>query len=227
MQLKRIHHLFIEFKAYLGSPKALDPLFLWESQQIFQKHWDSEAPDVGVMYDASIDSPVTRRLWSRENHAPKLMMLEFAAIEPEMVRLAFRDLFDESKHIEVRLDRFAFYCDELLRAYKTRNMRPTFNRHFHDDNYATISLYLAFRYPDRYAPYDHDAFAAMLRRLGSPDIPTGNDPARYFKVARTLFTLMKKDEELSALHALRLNAAKHYAGDSLLLAHEFCLWSAK
>ncbi len=201
-------------------------MYIWECQQCFQSQWNIEAPDFRAMYDSSLNSSVSRRLWSRENYAPKQMMLEFAAIEPEMVRLAFRDLFDENKDIEVRLDRFLYYCNDLLKAYKAKVQRPAFNRHFHYDDYAILSLYLAFRYPERYAPYDHKAFTAMLRELGASDIPQANDPARWFKVARTLYNMMGKDPEIHVFHARRLDAGKHYTGDSLLLVYAFCLWSA-
>lgn len=220
MQLKLIQSLFSEFKDRLRSGSADEWLFLWESQNIFQQHWNAEAPDMRAMYDASIDSPVSRRLWSRENYAPKFMMLQFAEIEPEMLRHMFRDLFNEAKDIEARLDRFVFYCNEMLAAYKARNQKPAWNRHFHDDDYFMVSLYLAFRYPGLYAPYDHQAFVRLLRRIGSGDIPAANDPARFFKVARTLYTMIQKNEEIIPLHAQRLDAGKHYTGDSLLLVYE-------
>jgi len=45
-------------------------------------------------------------------------------------------------------------------------------------------------------------------------------------VARTLLNLMKKDSELTALHAQRLQPERHYVEESLLLAYEFCKWSS-
>lgn len=220
MQLKRIQERFIRFKTWLESPKAQETIFLWEAQNHFCQHWNTEAADFADMYDHCLQSSVSRRLWSREHYAPKAMMLEFARQEPEMVRLAFRDLFDETRDIEVRMDRFLFYCNELLRDYKSRNYKPMFNRHFHDDESAMISLYLAFRYPERYALYQHAAFIGMLRDLGSPDLPPAPDPARYFKVTRTLFQMMVKDDELMALHQRRFQPEE---GRGLMLVFEFCL----
>ncbi len=227
MQLQRIQERLAGFKNHLQSPTAQYWLHLWESQQIFQTRWDADAPDIRATYDAALDSPVTRRLWSRENYAPKQMMLIFAELAPDMVRVAFQDLFNENKDIEVRLDRFVYYCDELLSAYKGQTNRPAWNRHFHDDDYAIISLYLAFRYPDRYAPYRHAAFVEMLRQLAAANLPRSNDPARWFKVARTLYGFMQKDTELLSLHQQRLLPDRHYTGSSLLLAYEFCLWCAR
>jgi hypothetical protein len=220
MQLKKIQERFSNFKTWLESRDSENTLFIWDAQNHFRQHWNADVSDFAGMYDTSIDSHVSRRLWSRENYAPKAMMLEFARQEPEMVRLAFSTLFDESKDVEVRLDRFLFYCNELLKDYKSKNYKPLFNRHFHDDDFAMISLYLAFRYPDRYAIYPHRAFVNLLRSLGSPDLPQAPDPARYFKVVRTLYQMMQKDEELMDLHQRRFSEGN---GTGLLLVYEFCL----
>jgi len=220
MQLKKIQERFSKFKIWMESSAAEETLYIWDAQSRFLTHWNADAPDFAAMYDAALDSHVSRRLWSRENYAPKAMMLEFAHQESEMVRLAFSTLFDEGKDVEVRLDRFLFYCDELLKDYKSKNYKPLFNRHFHDDDFAMISLYLAFRYPDRYAIYPHLAFVNLLRSLGSPDLPQAPDPARYFKVARTLYQMLQKDQELMDLHQRRFSEGN---GTGLLLVYEFCL----
>jgi hypothetical protein len=224
MQLKRLTELLEQFKTLLSNSQEEDSIILWETQQLFQYNWDTEASDLAGMFRKSLENSVSRRYWSREMYAPREMMLEFIALDEEMVRIMFRDLFNENKEVDGRMDRFVFYCNEMLQAYKDKYQRPPHNRHYHDDNYSMVSLYLSFRFPDRYAPYEHEAFTHLLRLLHSPDIPLVNDPARWFKVARTLLSLMKKDTELTALHAQRLQPERHYAGESLLLAYDFCKW---
>jgi predicted RNA-binding protein len=226
MQLKRLTELLEQFKKHLLESPTEASVILWETQQLFQNNWDTEAPHFAGMFRQSLENSVSRRYWSRELYAPREMMLEFIALDEEMVRIMFRDLFNENKEVEGRMDRFVFYCNEMLQAYKSNHQRPPHNRHYHDDNYNMVSLYLAFRFPDRYAPYEHEAFTHQLRLLHSPDIPLVNDPARWFKVSRTLLNLMKKDPELTALHAQRLQPERHYAEESLLLAYEFCIWSS-
>jgi len=226
MQLKRLTELLEQFKIHLRESPTKTSFLLWETQQLFQNNWDTEAPDLAGMFRQSLENSVSRRYWSRELYAPKEIMLEFIALDEEMVRIMFRDLFNENKEVEGRMDRFVFYCNEMLQAYKDKYQRPPHNRHYHDDNYTMVSLYLSFRFPDRYAPYEHEAFTHLLRLLHSPDIPVVNDPARWFKVARTLLNLMKKDAELIELHAQRLEPERHYTGESLLLAYEFCMWSS-
>src|SRR5690606_6359721 len=106
------------------------------------------------MYDQSLQNSQSRRLWVGENFFPKEMMLKFTGLQKEYVRLAFRDLFNESKDISGRMDRFIFYCDELLGEYKSVNPKSIENRHFHDENYHMISLYLAFEFTENYTFYD-------------------------------------------------------------------------
>lgn len=224
MQLKRLTELLEQFKSSLQTRQDGDTLLLWETQQLFQKNWDTEAPDLAGMFRQSLENSISRRYWSRELYAPKEMMLEFIALDTEMVRIMFRDLFNENKEVDGRMDRFVFYCNEMLQAYKEKHQRPPHNRHYHDDNYAMVSLYLTFRFPDRYAPYDHEAFVHLLRLLHSPDIPVVNAPARWYKVARTLLNLMKKDSDLMEFHTRRLEPGRHFEQESLLLAYEFCMW---
>ncbi len=224
MQLKRIQHYLGEYRRFLNGPRAETRLYYWESQRCFQENWDLRAEDLAAVYDRSLQNSRTRRLWNRENYAPKAMLLKFFELEPDYVRHLFTDLFNEDKEVTGRAQRFVFYCDELLRMYKDKYPARIENNHFHDDDYGMISLYLAFRYPDRYAPYDFDVFVDLLRRLGRPDLPAANDLERYFKVMRTLYKMMQKDEALLTAHQKRLRPGKDYAGDSLLLAFDFAVF---
>lgn len=226
MQLKLIQHYLQEYRKYLASPAAQERLYAWESQRIFQDNWDATARDFGEMYDRSLDNSQTRRLWKRENYEPKKRMQEFIALEPDMVRRAFEDLFDETKNVENRVDRFRFYCDDLLQDYKEKYPLSIENRHYHDDNYQMISIYLAFQFPDQYAIYDHEAFKILLQKIGSTDIPKAADFGRFVKVTRTLYNFMLKEPNILQLHQKRLHSKKHYMDESLLIMWDFCLFCA-
>ncbi len=221
MQLKQIQAWTSAYKDFLRSPAADQRLYVWESQRIFQAHWDVDAPNFADMYDRSLDNTHTRRLWKRERYEPKRFMLEAIALAPEMVRQAFLDLFDDSKDLEARVGRFVFYCDELLRIYRETFPGTIETAHYHDDKYEIISLYLAFRYPDRYSFYEHAHFHVLLQRLGSTDLPTSADFGRFCKVMRTLYGFLLQDSDLLAWHRRRLLPEKHYTGESLLLVYDF------
>ncbi len=226
MRMQNIQEGMAGFRRWLQSPDAREPLHRWETLRIFQENWDLEAPDFAAMYDRSLDNPRTRRLWKADNYDPKGMMLRFIALEPEFVRTMFRDLFNEARDIEGRLDRFRYHCDELLAAWRERNPLAPQNRHFHDDDHRMASLYLALRYPERYAPHDFPTFTAALKALQARNVSPVPDMERFFKVMRTLHTLLAKDPEIMRLHRARLQEGVHYPGNSLLLAEEFCRFVA-
>ncbi len=220
MQLKKIQEALDQFKTHLGSDAKEEHLYIYESQKIFQENWNLESSDPASMYNRSLNNTQTRRLWNRENYEPKRMMLEFCRMQPDFVKQMFQDLFDENKKVDGRVGRFVFYCDELLTEFLEKHPRSREGKHFHQDGYQIVSLYLAFRYPDQYSLYHFDRFKRLLTALGTPDMPATHDFERFCKVVKTLWGFMQKDEELIAAHRERLEEGKHYQGESLLPVYE-------
>lgn len=221
MNLQKLTHTIQDYKSYLLTHPQHDPYWKWESLKIFQENWDIEALDFRSMYDRSLQNSRTRRLWKRENYEPKDMMLKFIGLNSEFVRYMFQDLFNENMEVDGRIDRFVFHCDELLREYKETHPRSVENSHFHDDNYQMVSLYLAFRYPELYAPYDFENFRKLMQLLGSRDVPKVNDVGRYFKVMRTVYKFLQKDGEVLEIHRQRIKPDLHLEGETLLVAEDF------
>lgn len=227
MQLKLIQKYIGAFKAYLKAQKSIPFEYIWESQVLFQKHWDIEAPDLKAMYDASLQNSKTRRLWSREHYAPKAMMLKFIDLQPAYVLQIFGDLFNEEKSIDGRVSRFVFYCDQLLQEYKAAHPTSIENNHYHDDDYQMVSLYLAFRYPERYTYYDRTAFVKLLQRIGAKNVSNTNDFERFVKVMKTISTFLLKEEDLLRIHRERFKRSPFQPLSSLLIVYEFYQFVAK
>jgi len=61
--------------------------------------------------------------------------LLFANMTPDYVRHSFKDLLEEEKNIADRVDRFIFYCDEMLTEYKTQNGLSIENNHYQKQKY--------------------------------------------------------------------------------------------
>lgn len=221
MQLKKLQALIEDYAVFLKTDQARSYLYLWECEQFFRSNWDMAALDWRQMYDNSFQSTITRRLWFRENYEPKRMLLLFLKMQPDYVKSMFQDLFDESKRIDGRVQRFLFYCDELLAQYRAEHPASIENNHFHDDQYQMISVYLAFRYPQQYTIYNHSQFVKLLESVGSKDIPPAADFERFAKVSRTLSTFLRKNETVVARHKNRLKDFDEEAMDSMLLVHDF------
>lgn len=223
MNLQRLQHYIAEYRKFLRRNREYDGAFIWESQAVWQKNFDIDAPDFGNTFEAALQNSYSKRLWKANNYLPKSMMLKFAEMQPDFVRYMFKDLFDEDKEIGGRTGRFVFHCDELLKEYKEKNPRSVENNHFHDDDFHAVSLYLAFQYPDRYTAFEFKDFQTMMQKLGTRDVPQLSDFGRYAKVARTLFKLLSKDEDLLKFHKNRLedNRFTCYKGESMLLVYDF------
>lgn len=209
------------YKEFLGTSKAEKFLHIWESQKTFQDNWDISAPEIGNMYELSLQNSQTKRLWKREAYEPKRMMLAFMEMQADFVGYMFKDLFNEDKSIGGRVDRFVFHCDELLQEYKQQYPRSIDNNHYHGDRYQMLSLYLAFRFPDIYTYYDGIAFWKVLGRWGTANLPAADDFERFCKISRTIYTLLAKDEDLLERHQERLIEGKHYQEKSLLVVYDF------
>lgn len=220
MQLKKINAAIAHYKSLLSNNRHNRELFPWETQQIFQTHWDIEAPDFGKMYDRCLENTQTRRWWTGVNFEPKKRMLEFINLNSDFVRNMFRELFNEDKPVANRISKFQFGCDIMLDDYKKANPTTIENNHFHHDNHI-ISMYLAFRYPDKYAVFYYADFMAAMRAVGTTNLPDAYDLERFFKISKTLFTFLKKDEALMEMHHQQIKTPQYYPEDSLLLVTDF------
>lgn len=226
MILSKITAAIADYKKWLSNTKNHPFAHKWESVQHFQNHWDLGTADPAAMFEGSFHNSETRRLWQTDNWQPKRMMAEFWRADPLTVRLMFDDLFNETREAEGRISRFLFGCDTLLRDYKRAKSTSIENNHYHGD-FQMIALYLAFRYPESYAPYDFPTFQKAMTHLGARDVPQANDLARYFKVLRTLMTFLEKDGGVVPAMQKHLHPRRHFQGKTLLLAEDFCRFAAK
>ncbi len=226
MLLAKIQAAIAGYKHWLQTIKHHPGVYKWEALQHFQANWNLQDADPVAMFDRSFQNSETRRLWQTENWYPKKMMLKFWTMEPIMVRMMFDALLNETRDVETRIGQFLFGCDELLHDYKRKHVASIENNHYHGD-YQMISLYLAFAYPDHYAPYEFGSFQKALSQLGARDVPQENDPARCFKVLRTLMTFLEKEAGMTAAMQRHLHPRRHFQGKTLLLAEDFCQYVAQ
>lgn len=195
MQLDLLHKYIEAFQTGRSEDQWVS---FYEAVDNFQANWNLEAQDLSEMYNTSLHSMHSRRWWNREAFEPKKVMLEFLKLEPDFCKHAFRDLFDESKAIDGRVERFVFYCGELLDLLKESSPKTKIRSHYHDKGYQMPFLYLALQYPQQYAPYDFDGFCQFLEKVGSRQIPPTHDLERYPKVLKTLSNMLVKQEIISA-----------------------------
>jgi len=200
-----------------------DELYKWEALQNFQDNWDIEADDFKNMYDLSFRSKVSDNLWANPHWFPKAVMLEFIEFDKERVRQMFRDLYNEDEDIDKRIERFVFHCDKIRGEVFASN--KSMKNHFHDGQ-RIVSLYLAFRYTEKYANYKYTEFKTFMEIVKAKDTPSTGECERFFKVVRTLYNLLTQDEELVKLHRAILSD-DCYKSKSLMLAQDFIFCTAR
>ncbi|NNF36055.1 MAG: hypothetical protein HKN68_18265, partial [Saprospiraceae bacterium] len=150
-------------------------LMLWDDCLYnFKTNWDLEYLDFLSNFKQSFKSTISTRLWKGDNFYPIDVMQEYITYEKEIMRSLFRDLLDESKSIDGRIQRFVFYCDQLLSEIKDRG--KVYPDHYHEDYYMP-SMYLSFRYPNQYWFYDIVLLRIVLRKLDDKNIPPAHDLA--------------------------------------------------
>lgn len=220
MNLQALQGRIAAYKNYLKTPLAEYYTFYWESLKHFQEHWNTESTDLATMYDQSLQNTTTRRQWKDSDFYPKEMMLKFIQTEPEYVRLAFRDLFHDENDLIGRVNRFLFYCDELLTLYKEKHPNSKENHHYH--NHEMAMLYLAYRFPEKYSLYSKENFHRFLRLVSAKNISESHDLERFTKVTKTLSNFLRKDEEVLALLGNRWNE-KHYQKENVLAVWELMM----
>ncbi len=226
MQLKILQD-FIEKYAVALRHDPPERLFVWETQQIWQSNFDLGALDLADNFDRSLENSVSRRLWHSEQFFPKKMMLEFLRRDPETLKAMFKDLFDETKLVENRLSRFAFGLDLMLAEWRDDGPARREMSHFHDDH-RLASLYLSLQFPAEYAPYEFEILKKTLTKLGAANPPDQvHDPARWFKVARTLGQMLAKKPEIEASVKKWLHPRRHFQGQTILTVDDFARFICK
>jgi len=222
MVLEIINREIEQYKKLISSTDY-DELYKWEALKSFQDNWDPDSNDFKSMYDRSLHSKHSGNLWANPHWFPKAVMLKFIEHDENRVRQMFLDLFDEGGHINGRIERFVFNCDELIRTIY--EFDKAMKNHFHDGQ-RMVSLYLAFRFPDRYAIYKFTEFKTFMEIVKAKDIPGTGEHERFFKVVKTLYGILTRDPDLVQLHRRTLTD-ECYKGETLMLAQDFIFRTAR
>lgn len=218
---KTFDHFHGKFlQAIQQDPELMDEL-LWDVTRNFQENWDLEELDFAAMYDRSLESRISRRLWKGADYYPKEALSAFIRKDKEIVRVMFRDLFDEKRDVIGRVSRFDFHCKQLLDSH--RKDLPDLLDHYHGDE-RMPGLYLSLRYPDLYVYPELERFRNCMIKLDARNVPTVIPLDTYFKMMRAIDKFLSADTHLMDAYQRRLEQFVHYEGKTLLPALDFIRW---
>ena len=218
MKLENIQLYVDKMKTYLQSESPFYEDYKWENLKNFQDHWDLEEPDLGKMYNTSFTSKYSGRLWGGSKNSAKAMMMEMIKINPDFIRSAFKDFFNNEKEIMLRANRFSFHCDQAMEEVRKINSKLV--KHYHD-NFKILSVYLTFKYPTEYCIFDYKAFKQMMKKLEVVEIPEQYEVDRFFKISKNLYNIISEDQEFVELHKSKIVGEAFYQEASMLLVHDF------
>ncbi len=134
-----------------------DEAYKYLAIDTFQQYWDIDATDFYQMFRkafSKVSNLVYQNSWgfiekSAKNH-------------PEEVREMFRNLYDEAKEISVRIKKFQSASEGLLANLRQALHRTNINA---QQDERTISVYLSFRYPEKYILYKADYYKSLCEHF--------------------------------------------------------------
>ena len=137
--------------------------YKWVAIQHFQKHWNIEAADFAGMLDQSLSK--TYNLLASGYYYARKMIVGFAQEDPEGVRELFRTLYDETRDLTERVEKFIAYAEDR----KQNHNEEGWKNHFQDTR--SVSVYLWLRYPDKYYIYKYGEIRPAAEELEFDFLP--------------------------------------------------------
>jgi len=177
-----------------------DERYKWLAVKCFQDNWDPDAPDFAEMLKKA--TAKSANLLASQNDFARGMILEFAQKIPTETRQWFRDLFDETRSLEERVDSAKKTAEVLRDKFYGKNS----DKHHYQGLHA-ISVYLCFRYPEKYYIFKPRAFTVFAKNFGFSDIPKQGAPetlTAYFNMADELNAIIRTDKQLLQMSSARL-----------------------
>ena len=130
----------------------------------FQKNWDLEAKDFYQMFRTSFNKVSNLLFQNSRGFIEKSIQ-----IFPEETRSMFRNLYNESLEVSQRIKNFQAESEKLLPKVRQALNRTNIE---HQQDERTISVYLAFRFPDKYTLYKADYYNNFCKKLNIKSNPT-------------------------------------------------------
>lgn len=192
---KTFNDILSQYKKEFSGRHWENEKYKWEAVKRFQEIWDIHAPNFSDMFMKATDR--SDNLLASMSNYPRSMIKEFATVDPEFVRGMFIYLFDESKSLSDRYEKFASDAEKIRVKYDN----GTWRNHYQNAN--AISTYLWLRYPDRYYIYKYSECRAVAKKLNADFSPRKGMSIENvmggLKLYDEICDLLKEDSEMRDL----------------------------
>jgi 5-methylcytosine-specific restriction protein B len=176
-----------------------EEIYKWKAVKCFQENWDENDADFPLMLHRSLEK--ANNLLTSYNFYPKGMICELAEKDPEAVRAMFIELFDELRPVTERIKEFVDSSEILRLKYGG----GSWNNHYQSPN--SVSIYLFFRYPNKYYIYKYRKFKSFALKIEYPDVPKQGKiegVQNYYTMCNEILDIVKQDNELLNMSKGRL-----------------------
>ena len=159
---KKLIHKYIEILQTKGEPNEK---YKYLAISTFQDNWDIDNSDFFEMFKKSF-SKVSNLLYQNSWG----FIIKCAENYPEETRQLFKDLYNNEIEIEERIKNFQNQSEQLLEKQKIVLNRSNLSA---QQDERTISVYLAFRYPEEYILYKSDYYQNYCQEADATSQKTG------------------------------------------------------
>ena len=153
-----VSDLIEKYIAILEQNGDPDEGYKYSAIDTFRQNWNLEAKDFSQMFLNSFKGRQNLLFHNSWGFIEKLAK-EF----PEETREMFRNLYNESTEVSKRIAAFQRESETLLPKLQ-QSLSKSNIKTLQDER--TISLYLAFRYPEKYILYKYDYYKNFCKKLG-------------------------------------------------------------
>ena len=199
-----------------------DEKYKWEAIEHFKKHWDIHAEDFATMFSKATEK--TFNLLASAKTFPRGMIVEFAKVDNEAVRVMFSNLYDENIALVERVEKFQVTVENIRLKYNQGNWQQ------HFQNSMAISTYLWLKNPEKYYIFKYSACRAVAIELGSDFVPKKGYTAENFvgsaKLLDEIGCVIEQDKELVELYYQTLQKSGYEKHSIKNLTFDFMIFFA-
>lgn len=199
-----------------------DEIYKWEAIKVFNDNWDLNVPneEFANMVEKSLKE--SDNILMANRYYPYSTLLTFSRKEPETVRKMFEVLFDETEDLYNRINNFVNKSDELLDKYLEEG-----KSHYQDMH--VISVYLGFKYPNKYYLFKSQANKNVLKYLGIDisDSDKIKELINYFNICNEIHKLIIKDDRITEKLDSSLNDKCYKMDNYHILTWDFLYYSGR
>lgn len=173
--------------------------YKWDAIKIFQQSFNIAAQDLSANLKESM-AP-SYNLLAGPFYFPLSMLSQMAKYSTEEIRLALRNLYDESIPLDERCEKFLSDTETILSDNKLKGNFKSKDKSM--QSIRAISVYLTLRYPNQHYLYKQSVYYDF-RAITGVDLPSLSKFESvlqgYEMVCNEIRKILMKNEKLIALH---------------------------